>query len=121
MATKSSNGASGKDADKKPDAETRKEDGDAAQPAFRMVQAPVPVEDSFADGVGGFTVGRNVLKLDLYRVVNIDRESGQEMRAHSHRIVLPLTAIPELANVINQYESAVRQIQERQQQAAKEE
>ncbi len=99
--------------DRPPAAEKKQaQDQDAAGPAFRTIPSPAPVDDSFADGVGGFTVGRNVLKLDLYRVVGYDRESGQEVRTHSHRLVLPLTAISELSNVLQQFGAAVGQIRE---------
>ncbi|MEQ8697891.1 MAG: hypothetical protein RLT05_15200 [Bauldia litoralis] len=82
----------------------------APSPAFRTAPSPAPVDDSFADGVSGFTVGRNVLKLDMYRIVGYDRESGQEVRTHSHRLVLPLTAIAELSNVLQQFDQAVSKI-----------
>lgn len=86
----------------------------AANPSFRVAPSPAPIDDSFADGVSGFTVGRNVLKLDLYRIVGYDRESGQEVRTHSHRLVLPLTAISELSNVLQQLEQAFSKMRSEQ-------
>lgn len=93
----------------KPDAEKP----DAGIPSYRLVAPQVQPEDSFADGAHGFTVGRNVIKLDLYRVVGFDREANQEVRTHSHRIVLPLTAVPEIVKLLQQYEAAIRQLREK--------
>jgi hypothetical protein len=84
------------------------ENGPATHP-FRYVQRPDSVEDSFADGAAGIVVGRNVLKLDLYRVVGMDRENEQELRTTSHRMVLPLTAVPELINLLAKYARVVEQ------------
>jgi hypothetical protein len=87
-------------------AESTADTGAARNPGFRMAPPPRPIDDSFADGAAGFIIGRNVLKLDLYRVVGYDRESGQEVRAQSHRIVLPMTAIGELKQLLQQFDEA---------------
>ena len=68
----------------------------------------VPPEDSFADGAHGVTMARNVLKLDLYRVVRYDQASEEELRNISHRIVLPMTAVPELINLLQGILQAVQ-------------
>lgn len=60
----------------------------------------LPPEESFADGAHGVTMTRNVFKLDLYRVVRYDQASNEELRNISHRIVLPMTAVPELVNLL---------------------
>jgi hypothetical protein len=78
-----------------------------------MVPPPRPVDDSFADGAAGFVFGRNVLKLNLYRVVGYDRESGHDVRAPSHRIVLPLTAIGELKQLLQQFDEIQQRSPER--------
>ena len=82
----------------------------------KYIQLPTPPNDSFADGAHGIILGRNVLKLDLYRVVGFDSENKEEIRAISHRLVLPTTAVPELINLL---QSIVRAVQQTSQRKAK--
>ena len=72
-------------------------------------QATAP-EDSYADGAASITGSRNVVKLDFYRVVGVDQEDKKEVRTISHRLVLPLTAIPELVQLLQGYGQAVQQV-----------
>ena len=82
---------------------------------FKYIQLPTPPNDSFADGAHGIILGRNVLKLDLYRVVGFDGEKKEEIRSISHRLVLPTTAVPELINLL---QGIVRAVQQTSQQKA---
>lgn len=93
----------------------------SAQPPeakFKFVQAGALPDDSFADGAASLTIGRGVLKLDLYRVIGVDRETQQELRTVSHRIVLPLSAVSELNTLFQRYGQAVQQAMAQQQAAA---
>ena len=83
--------------------------GKAQEPNFKFVQVQTPPEDSYADGPAAMSVGRNVLKLDLYRAAGVDPQDKKEIRLLSHRIVLPLTAIPELMQLLQGYSNAVQQ------------
>jgi hypothetical protein len=51
-----------------------------------------------------------VVKIDFYRAVGIDQEDKKEVRTISHRLVLPLTAIPELSQLLQGYDQAVQQM-----------
>ena len=82
--------------------------GKAQEPNFKFVQVQTPPEDSYADGPAAMSVGRNVLKLDLYRAAGVDPQDKKEIRILSHRIVLPLTAIPELMHLLQSYNNAVQ-------------
>ena len=82
-------------------------DQEATYKFARRATAP---EDSYADGAASITGSRNVVKLDFYRVVGIDQEDNKEVRSISHRLVLPMTAIPELMQLLQGYGKAVQQI-----------
>ncbi len=68
----------------------------------------LPPEESFADGAHSVTLTRNVLKLDLYRVLRYDQASEEELRKVSHRIVLPMSAVPEMINLLQGVVQAVK-------------
>ena len=72
-------------------------------PGFKLMQQASPPEESYADGCLRVLSSGMVFKLDLYSVVDKDRESGQEVRSISHRIVLPVTAAPQLVNSLQHY------------------
>ena len=81
-------------------------EGDRAQPQrgaakrFKMTPPSRDLQDSYADGALGIMMRDAVFKIELYRVIGIDQESGEELRAVSHRLVLPITAIGELAGLL---------------------
>ncbi|WP_075221826.1 hypothetical protein [Acuticoccus yangtzensis] len=64
-------------------------------------------DELYADGVGSLHFGRNVVKLDLYRVLEFDRDDA-EVRQLAHRVVLPITAIPELVRVLQNFGQVVK-------------
>ena len=72
-------------------------------PGFKLVLQASPPEESYADGCLRVMSRGVVFKLDLYSVVDQDRESGQEVRSISHRIVLPVTAAPQLVSTLQHY------------------
>lgn len=75
--------------------------------AHRYVEAPhVGRDENYADGIGRFMVGRGVLKLETYRVVGFDQQTGEELRAYSGSLVVPLLAATELADILTQVRSA---------------
>ena len=67
---------------------------------FKLVRTSTDPEDSYADGALGVFVRDTILKLDLYRVIGTDNDSGDELRAVSHRLVLPITAVVELIRLL---------------------
>jgi hypothetical protein len=77
---------------------------------YKFAPLATAPEDSYADGAASITGCRNVLKLDFYRVVGTDQEDKKEVRTISHRLVLPLTAIPELSQLLQGYDQAVQQM-----------
>ena len=69
-------------------------------PRFRLLPQNAPLEETFADGALGVNVRGAVFKLNLYRAVGNDQQSGDELWSNSHRIVLPITAAPQLIGIL---------------------
>ena len=67
---------------------------------FRLLPQNTPLEETFADGALGVDVRSTVFKLNLYRVVGNDQQSGDELWSNSHRIVLPITAATQLIGIL---------------------
>jgi hypothetical protein len=59
-----------------------------------------PVEEVYVDGVLGMFARAGVVKFNLYRVVGTDPGDESEVRAITHRLVMPAAALPELARLI---------------------
>ena len=78
-------------------------------PAFKFLRPANPPDDTFADGAAGIIAGRNVVKIDFYRVAGFDREDNREIRTVSQRLVLPLNSIPELMRLLRGFGQAVQQ------------
>ena len=77
---------------------------------YKFAPLATTPEDSYADGAASITGSRNVIKLDFYRVVGTDQEDKKEVRTISRRMVMPLTAIPELLQLLQGYGQAVQKI-----------
>lgn len=85
---------------------TTSADGRTGKPVKFAPRQEIPNE-LYADGVGGLQFGRNIVKLDLYRVLEFDRDDA-EVRQLAHRLVLPITAIPELVRLLQGFGQAVK-------------
>lgn len=72
--------------------------------------------ESYADGIARAMIERGVLKMDLFSVVGFDQEKKEEVRAISRRLVLPLTAVQELAQVLQGISEMAQKQQAAQQQ-----
>ena len=83
----------------------------------KMVPNPAPVDELYVDGTSGVISRGGVIKLDLFRVVGIDPATKTEMCQVSHRLVLPLTALP---NLLRAFQSVARATQQAAQQASDE-
>ena len=66
----------------------------------RFVGDPVDIKDVYADGIAGVMGRGEIIKLQCYRVLGVDNESGQEIRQIVNQVILPLSAVPELIKVI---------------------
>ena len=71
-----------------------------ARRKIKLVANPAPVEELFVDGVAGVFNRSGVVKLNLFRVTGIEPGSKAELRQLCHRLVLPLTALPELLRLL---------------------
>lgn len=89
--------------------DSRQRTATGQEPNFRFAPSQALPEDSYADGAANITGGRNVIKIDLYRVAGFDAEDNKEVRVLSHRIVLPHTAIPELLRLLQGYSQAFQE------------
>ena len=87
------------------------------RPPVKMVPNPAPVDEIYVDGTSSLISRSGVVKLDLYRVVGFDPATKTELRQVSHRLVLPLTALPD---ILNAFQSIARAAQQAAQQASDE-
>jgi hypothetical protein len=91
------------------DTKAQAEAGGQTRPNVRAVPNPAPIEELFADGVGSLMSRGGVVKLDLFRVVGYERDSKAELRQVSHRLVLPLSAVPDMVKIFNSVARAAQQ------------
>ncbi len=89
--------------------ETQAERPERARPNVKMVDSPTPVDEFYIDGASGLISRGGVIKLDLFRVVGFDPDTKVEMRQVSHRLVLPLTALPDLLKAFQSVARAAQQ------------
>jgi len=59
-----------------------------------------PAEEIFVDGVSGLFFRSGVVKMDCYRVVGHNQDENKEVRMSTHRIVLPVSALQELVQLL---------------------
>ncbi|CAK0766902.1 hypothetical protein CCP2SC5_30083 [Azospirillaceae bacterium] len=76
---------------------------------YRFVQRQDPPDDEYADGAAGMIFGPNVVKVDFFRVVGFDSEAKVELRNVSHRLVLPISSIPELTRLFQGFNQVMQQ------------
>ncbi len=94
--------------------ETQAERPERARPNVKMVDNPTPVDEFYIDGASGLISRGGVIKLDLFRVVGFDPDTKVELRQVSHRLVMPLSALPDL---LKAFQSVARAAQQAAQQA----
>ncbi len=82
-------------------------------PGATMIPNPIPVKEIFADGVSGLMGRRGVIKLDLYTVVGHDADANTETRQVTHRLVMPVAAVPELGKLLESMARAAKQAQDK--------
>ncbi len=89
---------------------------DAATPQsvqpHRYVVDTRGLSENYADGIARAMIERGVLKLDLFTVIGHDQEKKEEVRTISRRLVLPMTAVQELAQVLQGISDMVKSRQE---------
>ena len=91
------------------DTKTQAEAGGQARPNVKAVANPLPIDEFFADGVGSLMSRGGVVKLDLFRVVGYERDSKAELRQVTHRLVLPLSAVPDIVKIFSSVARAAQQ------------
>ena len=81
--------------------ETKQADAqpETAAPNVKMVPSQRPPEEIYVDGVSGILGRGGVIKLDCFRVMGVDRDQA-EIRAVTHRLVLPAGAMPGMVQLI---------------------
>ncbi len=89
-----------------------------ARPNVKMVRNPMPVDELFVDGASGLITRAGVAKIDLFRVVGYEPETKAERRQVSHRLVMPLAAVPELLRLFQQAARAVQEASKQAQQGS---
>ncbi len=72
----------------------------AAGPGFKLVPQPGPVPETYADGALGALSRGPVFKLEFYSAMGHEPDSGDELWRPCHRLVLPVTAAPQLISIL---------------------
>jgi hypothetical protein len=80
----------------------------------KMAPNPFPVEELYVDGITGITGRGGVLKMDCYRVAGVDKKDQSEIRQVTHRLVLPVVALAELAQAMQQVKETVKQAKQKE-------
>ena len=89
--------------------EPQAERPEGARANVKMIDNPHPVDEFYVDGVGSLLSRGGIVKLDLFRVVGYEPDTKQELRQVSHRLVLPLAALPDFLKVFQSMARAARQ------------
>ncbi len=89
--------------------ETQAERPESARPNVKMVANPTPVDEFYIDGVSSLISRGGVFKLDLFRVVGYEPDTKAELREVSRRLVMPLTALPDLLKAFQSVARAAQQ------------
>ena len=82
-------------------------------PGAKMIPNPNPVTEIFADGVAGLMGRRGVIKLELYSVIGHDADANTENRQITHRLVMPIAAVPELGKLLESMARAAKEAQDK--------
>ncbi len=83
---------------KKPETNQAAAQPETAAQNVKMIPSQRPPEEIYVDGVSGILGRGGVIKLDCFRVMGVDRDQA-EIRAVTHRLVLPAGAIPGLVRL----------------------
>jgi len=70
------------------------------QRKVKLVGDMTQVDEVFVDGISGVIGRGGIIKLDFYRLLGFDQGEEAEVRQIVQRLVLPTSAIPELAQAI---------------------
>ncbi len=89
--------------------ETQAGRSERTRPKVKMVDSPTPVDEFYIDGASGLMSRGGVIKLDLFRVVGFDPDTKVELRQISHRLVMPLSALPDLLKAFQSVARAAQQ------------
>jgi len=113
--------SNGKPADKKP--APPQGPGSASDTAKRPVRVSyagdLATRATFADGIHGISMRGGVARIDLYQALLPGDENQPEQRVVAHRLILPLTALGELAGMLNSMRQALQKATEQQREQAK--
>lgn len=94
-------------------AEAKKE-GAGSRPVRVTYAADLASRAVYADGIHGVSVRGGVARIDLYQVVLPAADKEPEQRVVSHRLVLPLPALGELAAMLYSMRQALQKAAEQQ-------
>ena len=94
-------------------AEAKKE-GAGSHPVRLSYAADLASRAVFADGIHGVSVRGGVARIDLYQAVLPGDDTQPEQRVVTHRLVLPLPALGELAAMLTSMRQALQKATEQQ-------
>ena len=72
----------------------------AGGPGFKLVPQAGPVPETYADGALGALSRGPIFKMEFYSAMGHDPESGDELWRPCQRLVLPVTAVPQMINIL---------------------
>ncbi len=78
----------------------KKESAEAPRRKVKLVGDMLQVDEVYVDGISGVVGRGGIIKLDFYRFLGFDEKEETEVRQIVLRLVLPTSAVPELARAI---------------------
>ncbi len=90
-------------------AETAADGGNPPQQNVQLLRDPNAAVERYADGLLGVMIRESVFKLEFHRVIAQNPETGEETWQVADRLVLPITAAPQLLNAMQQVMQALQQ------------
>jgi len=78
----------------------KKESAEAPRRKVKLVGDMLQVDEVYADGISGVVGRGGIVKLDFYRYLGFGDKEETEVRQIVLRLVLPTSAVPELARAI---------------------
>ena len=72
----------------------------AGGPGFKLVPQAGPVPETYADGALGALSRGPIFKMEFFSAMGHDPETNEELWRPCQRLVLPVTAVPQMINIL---------------------
>ena len=78
----------------------------SGKPAYKLAPLREAPPEVYADGILGIAVRQGVAKIDFYRSVGLERDTGTEVVQLCHRVAMPVTALRQLPEILRKMASS---------------